>query len=76
MTILVDANVLDKQRRAAEWMGILWETDLGRVSYQIIEEYYITLQTDQGSDTMTIISPFDHAPEEDSSAGPPIRWSA
>ena len=54
MTVFVDTNVLvyardrseaDKQRRAAEWMGSLWETGLGRLSYQVIQEYYDTLTT-------------------------------
>ena len=52
MTVFVDTNVLvyardrsepDKQRRAAEWMGSLWDTGLGRLSYQVIQEYYVTL---------------------------------
>jgi predicted nucleic acid-binding protein len=54
VTVFVDTNVLvyardrseaDKQRRAAEWMGNLWETGLGRLSYQVIQEYYVTLTT-------------------------------
>jgi predicted nucleic acid-binding protein len=54
VTVFVDTNVLvyardrseaEKQRRAAEWMGRLWETGLGRLSYQVIQEYYVTLTT-------------------------------
>lgn len=30
-------------RRAAEWMANLCETGLGRLSYQVIQEYYVTL---------------------------------
>jgi predicted nucleic acid-binding protein len=54
LTVFVDTNVLvyardrsepDKQRRAAEWMATLWETGLGRLSYQVIQEYYVTLTT-------------------------------
>jgi len=54
VTVFVDTNVLvyardrsepDKQRHAAEWMGNLWETGLGRLSYQVIQEYYVTLTT-------------------------------
>ena len=54
MTVFVDTNVLvyvrdrseaSKQRRAAEWMGRLWETGLGRLSYQVLQEYYVTLTT-------------------------------
>ena len=40
-----DRSEADKQRRAAEWMGSLWETGLGRLSYQVIQEYYVTLTT-------------------------------
>ncbi len=52
MTVFVDTNVLvyardrsepDKQQHAAEWMGNLWETGLGRLSYQVLQEYYVTL---------------------------------
>ncbi len=52
MTVFVDTNVLvyvrdrsdeEKQRRAAEWVGALWETGLGRLSYQVLQEYYVTL---------------------------------
>ena len=54
MTVFVDTNVLvyvrdrseaTRQRRAAEWMGSLWETGLGRLSYQVLQEYYVTLTT-------------------------------
>lgn len=50
--VLVDTNVLvyvrdrteeDKQRRAAEWMALLWELRLGRVSVQVLQEYYLTV---------------------------------
>ena len=52
MSIFVDTNVLvyardlseaEKQRRAAEWIGSLWETGLGRLSFQVLQEYYVTL---------------------------------
>ena len=52
MSIFVDTNVLvyvrdrteeDKQRRAAEWVGEIWESGLGRLSYQVLQEYYVTL---------------------------------
>ena len=54
MTVFVDTNVLvyardlseaDKQRRAAEWIGSLWESGLGRLSIQVRQEYYVTLTT-------------------------------
>ncbi|MEJ2218519.1 MAG: PIN domain-containing protein [Gemmatimonadota bacterium] len=50
--VFVDTNVLvyvrdatepEKQRRAAEWMAALWEARTGRLSPQILQEYYLTL---------------------------------
>ncbi|HLU26136.1 MAG TPA: PIN domain-containing protein [Longimicrobiales bacterium] len=50
--IFVDTNVLvyvrdrtdeEKQRRAAEWMAALWDTRLGRLSVQVLQEYYVTI---------------------------------
>lgn len=50
--VFVDTNVLvylrdsrdpRKQKAAAEWMGRLWETRTGRVSTQVLQEYYVTV---------------------------------
>ena len=50
--VFVDTNVLvyvrdrtdeEKQRRAAEWMAALWEERTGRLSAQVLQEYYVTL---------------------------------
>jgi predicted nucleic acid-binding protein len=50
--VFVDTNVLvyvrdstdeEKQRRAAEWMGALWQTRSGRLSVQVLQEYYVTV---------------------------------
>jgi predicted nucleic acid-binding protein len=50
--VFVDTNVLvylrdstepDKQRRAAEWLGHLWESGSGRLSLQVLQEYYVTM---------------------------------
>lgn len=50
--VFVDTNVLiylrdardpDKQRAAAGWMGRLWETRRGRISQQVLQEYYVTV---------------------------------
>lgn len=50
VTVFVDTNVLvyardltelDKQRRATEWMARLWETRAGRLSQQVLHEYYV-----------------------------------
>ncbi len=35
-----DASKLDKQAQAAEWMGYLWSLGNGRLSMQVITEYY------------------------------------
>jgi predicted nucleic acid-binding protein len=51
-TVFVDTNVLvyvrdrtdeAKQRRAAEWMAALWDEGVGRLSSQVLHEYYVTL---------------------------------
>lgn len=50
--VFVDTNVLvylrdstypAKQRRAAEWMAHLWEAGAGRLSLQVLQEYYVTV---------------------------------
>ncbi len=51
MPVFVDTNVLvyardtadpRKNSRAAEWIGHLWETGEGRLSIQVLQEYYVT----------------------------------
>ena len=51
-TVFVDTNVLvyvrdrtdeDKQRRAAEWLAALWEARVGRLSVQVLQEYYAVM---------------------------------
>ena len=50
--IFVDTNVLvyvrdrtdeAKQRAAADWLAALWDSRLGRLSVQVLQEYYVTL---------------------------------
>jgi predicted nucleic acid-binding protein len=50
--VFVDTNVLvyardstdaDKHRRALGWMAGLWETRSGRLSWQVLHEYYVTV---------------------------------
>jgi predicted nucleic acid-binding protein len=50
--VFVDTNVLvylrdstdaEKQRRAAEWMAHLWYAGSGRLSVQVLQEYYVTV---------------------------------
>lgn len=52
MPIFVDTNVLvyardgsepDKQPRAHEWMASLWREREGRLSFQVLQEYYVTV---------------------------------
>lgn len=49
---LVDANVLVvaddvsdpvKHAKASEWLDLLWATNRGRVSTQVLNEYYVTV---------------------------------
>lgn len=50
--VFVDTNVLvyvrdardrEKQRRAAEWMTEVWARRTGRLSVQVLQEYYVTV---------------------------------
>jgi predicted nucleic acid-binding protein len=50
--VFVDSNVLiyahdgdagDKQQRAAERLGKLWESGLGRLSTQVLQEFYVNV---------------------------------
>lgn len=52
MPVFVDTNVLvyarddvdpGKQERAAAWIGHLWDTGTGRLSFQVLQELYVTL---------------------------------
>jgi predicted nucleic acid-binding protein len=52
--VFVDTNVLvywrdasepEKQARASAWMAALWETRTGRLSYQVLQEFYVTVTT-------------------------------
>lgn len=52
MSVFVDTNVLlyardlsepAKQPRAAEWLEHLWRTRTGRVSFQVLQEYYVNV---------------------------------
>jgi predicted nucleic acid-binding protein len=62
--VFADTNVLvysrdtaepDKQRKAAAWMAHLWTTRRGRVSYQVLQEFYVTVteRLDPGLDKAT-----------------------
>ena len=51
-TVFVDTNVLvyardrtepERNLRALEWMAVLWQTKSGRLSYQVLQEYYVTV---------------------------------
>lgn len=52
MTVFVDTNVLvysrdatepDKRARATAWLQTLWRSGTGRVSFQVLQEYYVTV---------------------------------
>jgi len=38
-----DSRVKAKQQRAEEWLGFLWDTKRGRISPQVLHEYYVTV---------------------------------
>lgn len=38
-----DAAVREKQRRASEWLDYLWRNLNGRVSFQVLQEFYVTV---------------------------------
>jgi predicted nucleic acid-binding protein len=50
--IFVDTNVLvyardstepQKQKQALAWMSYLWKTRTGRLSFQVLQEFYLTV---------------------------------
>lgn len=50
--VFVDTNVLvycrdasepEKQRQAEAWMAALWEGRTGRLSFQVLQEFYVTV---------------------------------
>ena len=52
VTCFVDTNLLvyyrdssepEKQRKSADWMRAFWKSRSGRISYQVLNEYYITV---------------------------------
>jgi len=38
-----DFSEKDKQEKSAEWIKTFWESRSGRISYQVLNEYYIPL---------------------------------
>jgi predicted nucleic acid-binding protein len=49
--VFVDTNVIvyardrtdeEKHRRALEWLAVLWDERAGRLSWQVLQEYYVT----------------------------------
>jgi predicted nucleic acid-binding protein len=38
-----DATAADKQARALAWMAALWEGRNGRLSFQVLQEFYVTV---------------------------------
>jgi predicted nucleic acid-binding protein len=38
-----DSNAGPKQVRAMEWLTYLWRDQSGRTSYQVLQEYYVTV---------------------------------
>jgi predicted nucleic acid-binding protein len=44
-----DAGEPAKQARAMDLLRLLWETRIGRVSQQVLHEYYVTVSFRKGS---------------------------
>ena len=51
-SLFVDTNILvyyrdssdpEKQKIAEDWMTEIWKNKLGRISYQVLNEYYVTV---------------------------------
>jgi len=38
-----DASEPLKQKRAEDWLTMLWRTRTGRISFQVLNEYYVTV---------------------------------
>ncbi len=38
-----DASVPEKQAGASAWMTALWKRRVGRLSYQVLQEFYVTI---------------------------------
>lgn len=38
-----DASELQKQEQAMSWMAYLWRTRAGRLSFQVLQEFYVTV---------------------------------
>jgi predicted nucleic acid-binding protein len=60
-SVFVDSNVLvysrdasetEKQKQAMVWMDYLWRTRAGRLSFQVLQEFYVTVtaKLDPGMD--------------------------
>jgi predicted nucleic acid-binding protein len=50
--VFVDTNILvygrdasepEKQQQAMDWMAWLWQSGLGRLSFQVLQEFYVTV---------------------------------
>ena len=40
-----DAAHPEKQQRASQWMSYLWQERAGRLSFQVLQEFYVTVTT-------------------------------
>jgi predicted nucleic acid-binding protein len=53
-----DAQDVEKHRRAVDWMRFLWQTRRGRVSAQVLNEFFVTV-------TRKLPQPLTHAAARD-----------
>lgn len=80
--VFVDTNVLvyrfdaakpEKQRAAEAWLSRLWENRAGRLSYQVLREFYVTvtrkltdsLDTDQARRAVRSLMAWNPVPSDD-----------
>jgi predicted nucleic acid-binding protein len=55
-----DASEPEKQKKAMVWMDYLWRTRAGRLSFQVLQEFYVTVtaKLDPGLDRESARKPY------------------
>lgn len=68
----VDPGDCDKRTRAAEWLQVLWLEGAGRVSWQVLHEFYsnaVRKMRLEASEARTVVEDLSHWGPVDSSLG-------
>jgi predicted nucleic acid-binding protein len=88
-TVFVDTNVLvyrfdagkrDKQKQAEAWLTRLWQNRSGRISYQVLREFYVTVtrklgnQLDMRDARDAVVALFAWQPAMDSDRMLSLAW--